>query len=150
MSKYISSDIYFAILMILSIILLMYVIGLIRNLSLLNRKKRNVNEAYNVSEQEKLDYSIGVINLINNIIDIEVNGFLKSNVVLGNPYNIINLDKDVETISTSVFNAIKSDVYVNNTILLSDTYILTYITRNVSYVLIVRALTLNNKVRESD
>ena len=150
MSKYISSDIYFAILMILSIILLMYVIGLIRNLSLLNRKKRNVNETYNVSEQEKLDYSIGVINLINNIIDIEVNGFLKSNVVLGNPYNIINLDKDVETISTSVFNAIKSDAYVNNTILLSDTYILTYITRNVSYVFIVRALTLNNKVRESD
>ena len=150
MSKYISSDIYFAILMILSIILLMYVIGLIRNLSLLNRKKRNANETYNVSEQEKLDYSIGVINLINNIIDIEVNGFLKSNVVLGNPYNIINLDKDVETISTSVFNAIKSDAYVNNTILLSDTYILTYITRNVSYVLIVRALTLNNKVRESD
>lgn len=149
MCKYISTDIYVGILMVLSIILVLYLIGLIRNISLVNRKRRlQPVKVSSTTEQDKLDYSIGVINLINNIIDIEITGFLKSYIVLGTTYNVINLDKDVETVSKTVFESIKSETYMNDTILLSDNYIMSYITKNVSYVLIVKSLSINNKLRE--
>ena len=76
-----------------------------------NRIKRSllepVSPEINSSMIERLDFENQFLTLIDDLLNTEIACMIKSYMILGNPYPIINLDRDVKTLSDTVYNAIK-------------------------------------------
>ena len=106
-----------------------------------NRIKRSllepVSPKINSSMIERLDFENQFLTLIDDLLNTEIACMIKSYMILGNPYPIINLDRDVKTLSDTVYNAIKKEVFVDNVHFLTDDYLMSYITKKATLLLLL-------------
>ena len=81
---------------------------------------------------EKINITASMMKLIVTLVTIEIDNRLATHILLKTPYDMLRLDKDIEAISTRVFNAIKKDMYTDENLCLESNYILQFITTQVS------------------
>lgn len=69
----------------------------------------------------------GILDIIDDLVSIEISGILQRLVAIHKPYEFINLDKDIEEISSNVKNALNLNHIANMSTFISDEYLLRYI-----------------------
>lgn len=85
--------------------------------------------------------------LIDNMIEVEVYSTLRQYISLNSKYDILNLDKDIQVISTKVFNGLNKKI-LNTELVFSKEYIMSYIIGQ-SFNLALRVVTdLNASIIE--
>lgn len=87
--------------------------------------------------------TIYLIDLIKYLINTQIETRVSILVLTGNPYNMLNLDKDIRDIGTTVYNSIKPEIYKEKEILVQPEYLLNYISSEVSIQLSTALKTMN-------
>lgn len=124
----------FIIICVIGALLALYLIGMIRSISFFFKEKRlSIREE---KEATRVDYSRDFLTLLAQSINLEVKKLMQNYVSLNIPYRIEDLDKDVENISSQVYNSIKLDIYKSNGLVFSSAYIMTYIVENTKTILL--------------
>lgn len=124
----------FIIACVIGFLLGLYLIGMIRSISFFFKEKRlSIQEE---KEAARVDYSRDLLTLLAQSINLEVKKLMQNYISLNIPYRIEDLDKDVENISTQVYNSIKLDIYRSYGLIFSSGYVMTYIVENTKTILL--------------
>lgn len=91
-----------------------------------------------------------ILDAISTVIHLEVYSKVRALRDLNTSYNILNLDKDIDEISTNVFNAFKEDMFKNEVSLFTPEYLFSYIAKTTTNVLLETTQKLNDEVRNID
>ena len=154
------TSIFLAIFMFCSIAFIVYLVRLLSNIRayivnksnsyyIENNKKMQTNVA-TLSMQERIDLTNSLLDLITFMITNEVASRFKSHNALNTPYNISDLDNDAKTISTFVFESIKSSIFTDANLTLTESYLSDYIVKKTIDVLVTASLTHNERIRKPD
>ena len=71
---------------------------------------------------------------------------MQNYISLNIPYRIEDLDKDVENISTQVYNSIKLDIYRSYGLIFSSGYVMTYIVENTKTILLQEVMEQQKRI----
>lgn len=112
------------------------VMGMISNISLFFKEKRNyqfmINQKENMTMSrlsmiDRVDATLGIINIANILIDNEVNKTIQGCITLHTKYDVTRLDKDVKIIATTVFESLKSEIFTSHDLIINDTFLMQHI-----------------------
>ena len=116
-----------------------YIIKLLSNIRMYIVNKSNSFYLANLKNQTKdnstldmpsrIDLTNSILDLITFLINNEIIIQIKPYIVLNNPYEISRLDDDVRVISTNVFKSINPSLFKDTNLVLTDEYLMTYITK---------------------
>lgn len=96
---------------------------------------------------DKIEATVRLINLINVLTDNEINNKFTSLSKINSKYELMKLDDDAVVIATNIFNAINSEEnFINGNIVVSNEYIMKYITDEAIIKLLDKASQFNNKL----
>ena len=111
---------YYAIILVISIILLFILILPVRNI---------IVKYFQVkSDVESLEYNEGIIQLINGMIQSEIINKVKMSSMLGTKYQLSDFDQDVEDMVTNVYNGIKKENLIKDRMFYEPEHLFRYIT----------------------
>ena len=134
----------FIIACVIGFLLGLYLIGMIRSISFFFKEKRlSIREE---KEAARVDYSRDLLTLLAQSINLEVKKLMQNYISLNIPYRIEDLDKDVENISTQVYNSIKLDIYRSYGLIFSSGYIMTYIVENTKTILLQEVMEQQKRI----
>lgn len=134
----------FIIACVLGVLLGLYLIGMIRSISFFFKEKRlSIQEE---KEAARVDYSRDLLTLLAQSINLEVKKLMQNYISLNIPYRIEDLDKDVENISTQVYNSIKLDIYRSYGLIFSSGYVMTYIVENTKTILLQEVMEQQKRI----
>lgn len=117
-----------------------YIMGMIYNISQYFKQKANYQMIINTNETnvktkmtmtERVDITLSIMNLLNVLIDNEINKTLQACARINTKYDVTRLDKDVKIIATTVFEAIKPEVFISADSIISDNFLMQHITDEV-------------------
>lgn len=134
----------FIIICVIGVLLALYLIGMIRSISFFFKEKRlSIREE---KEAARVDYSRDLLTLLAQSINLEVKKLMQNYISLNIPYRIEDLDKDVENISTQVYNSIKLDIYRSYGLIFSSGYVMTYIVENTKTILLQEVMEQQKRI----
>lgn len=134
----------FIIACVIGVLLGLYLIGMIRSISFFFKEKRlSIQEE---KEAARVDYSRDLLTLLAQSITLEVKKLMQNYISLNIPYRIEDLDKDVENISTQVYNSIKLDIYRSYGLIFSSGYVMTYIVENTKTILLQEVMEQQKRI----
>ena len=119
------------IVMIIIIILCMSLSLVSSLINLINAKTDNALNKYD-HYMSRLDYNKELLSFIMTITHLEVENEIKTLLSLNVQYNVVNLDRDVEKVSKKIFSAIKPEIYQSKANMLTDEYLMQFITETAS------------------
>ena len=97
-----------------------------------------------VSFLDKVDATVCLLNLINTLIDGEITKMLEPLARLKVKYEMKNMDNDIRTISTKIYEGLKKEEnFGNYSILVTDEFVMKHITEEVSGRILVRTFAYN-------
>lgn len=99
---------------------------------------------------ERVNLTTSMFEFISNLITEEVESLMKTYVSLNTPYEIIKLDNDVEKISKIVYAGLNTDVFTDPNLIITKEYMMSFITKKTSYILLNYVLIYNNDIKESN
>ena len=145
-----------AITIILAFSLLRYTIRLLSNIrgyilnksnaiKLENEKSQNTIPSLTITERVEITNSI--LDLISFMIANEIVVHFKNYAALHLPYDVSNLDNDVKTISEKVYDGINKDIFADPNLILTNKYLLEYITKKTITSMIDVIQTHNDNIR---
>ena len=113
-----------------------------------NRMKEELKPvAKELDYLDKIEATVRLINLINVLTDNEINNKFTSLSKINSKYELMKLDDDAVVIATNIFNAINSEEnFINGNIVVSNEYIMKYITDEAIIKLLDKASQFNNKL----
>lgn len=113
-----------------------------------NRMKEELKPvAKELDYLDKIEATVRLINLINVLTDNEINNKFTSLSKINSKYELMKLDDDAASIATNIFNAINSEEnFINGNIMVSNEYIMKYITDEAIIKLLDKASQFNNKL----
>ena len=113
-----------------------------------NRMKEELKPvAKELDYLDKIEATVRLINLINVLTDNEINNKFTSLSKINSKYELMKLDDDAALIATNIFNAINSEEnFINGNIMVSNEYIMKYITDEAIIKLLDKASQFNNKL----
>jgi len=135
-----------------------YIMGMIHNISLYFKEKRNYQFMINSKENspkskmsmlDRIDSTVSIINLTNLLIDNEISKTLQACIRLNTKYDVARLDKDVKIIATTVFESIKPEIFDAQDLVITDNFLMQHITDEVMLKLMAAGKELNNSMRNN-
>lgn len=109
----------------------------------------DLDKKEHISFTDKIDITISLLNIINVLIDSEIGRSIETVSMLGKDYELLKYDNDVKRISESVFNAfIKDETFLSNRLVITDEYIMKYISEEVMTRLLRTAQAYNLELRQ--
>lgn len=97
----------------------------------------NEKEPEQLTYDKKLDYNKKLLDFIDNLVTIEIINATRFDLMLdNNKPNKIDADKTIESVATSVFNALKPDIFIGRDTLLQEDYLMKYIQKKTFIVYI--------------
>lgn len=100
-------------------------------IALLSDVRKNIRATIDLKRDErikqKIDYSTQLLIQVSNQAKLEVEKMMQALNALDSTYDVLNLDKDVASISERVFNSIKDEVFENRLCMFSDEYLMSHI-----------------------
>lgn len=118
---------------IVVIITLIVIFNLITNISeyFSAQTKRIMDVPLVTSDKLSLDIrndiTVSMMNMIVTMISNEIILVLRSYITLNIRYDLKKLDDDIQNISTNVFNGIRSDVILDDNLIMTSDYMMKYI-----------------------
>lgn len=111
----------------------------------------DLDKKEHITFDTKIEVTVALLNIINILIDAEINRTIETVSMLGNKYELLKYDDDAKRISSSVFNAFdKESTFLSNKLMITDEYIMTYITEEVLTRLLRRAREYNLDLVQSE
>ena len=87
-------------------------------------------QGYGLSDSlDRVDITNSVLNFINDLVHNEVIDVMTTYRELNTVYEVSKIDKDIERISTSVYQSLADDLYEDPNLIIKDEAILRYISR---------------------
>lgn len=132
-----------------------YIMGMIYNISQFFKEKRNyqfmLNQKENATKSklnmlERVDSTLGIINIANILIDNEVGKTIQGCIALNSKYDVSRLDKDVKIIATTVFESLKPEIFASQDIIINDTFLMQHITDEAMLRMIAAGKELNKNI----
>ena len=116
----------------------------------LNESEINaINKDKLLSYTEKVTATLSQLEIISFLIDNEIIRLLDRNARIQKAYNSTMLDEDSKKIAEKVYNGLKKDInFSNPNILITDEYIMSYITEHTISSLINKSFEYNTKLLE--
>lgn len=96
---------------------------------------------------DKLEATVGFLNFINVLIDNEINNMMTSLSKIDSKYELIKLDEDAKQIATNIFQSLaKENTFVDNNLIITNDYIMKYITDESIIKLLDKATKYNSRI----
>lgn len=134
---------------ILTVFIWIYVVSIIeRVLDIGKAKAENLRLEYINTQSKKIDNTSQFFILVDYIIRHEIDKILQSYSLLHKAYEIINLDQDFATIANNTYLAVEKEILTNNSIIFTNTYIMTYISSRSRLLFFQSAIEFNNNIRQ--
>lgn len=136
----------------------LYILGLMRNISLFFKEKRNYQFMINQREKDskshinildKVDATVGIINLCNLLIDNEVSKTMQACIRLNTKYDVTRLDHDVRIMATTVFESIRAEVFESPDLIITDKFLMQHITDEVMLKLMTAGQEWNTRLKQN-
>ena len=99
---------------------------------------------------ERIELTNSIFNLIDDMIHEEILSFMKTFISLPEKYQILNLDIDVGKISTIIYEAFNKDIFLDPNVLITQEYMMSYITKKTSYELLIAVLAHNENINNAN
>jgi len=144
-------NVIFVIITILFIIGIIYLINLIMTFtSLIDAKKQDItiksNRLSSADLMSKCTATASILKIIDIIIDLEISQVIRTYTSLNAKYEINRTPDDITIISNNVYKAIKKEIYVNDDSVLTEEYLMTYITNIVTMNFIEKVRAMNSVI----
>ena len=125
---------------IIAIVMVSNIITLIGNLAeylkvksgLLSVDLKRKKETGMDSLHERILTTNDLLHMINGLINLDIAKRVEVLRMMSQPYNILNLDNDIKIIATTVFKAVKEEIYNHPTLMLNADYLFEYISTQTS------------------
>lgn len=148
---------YFIILIIIGVILFIDIYTTIRSyikskILKLNAEKNKILEVpkKTISMTDKINTTLDIINLIIFLINYQISYKLKEYAELHKPYPILNADDDLLNILEEIQKALKIEIFTSDEILLSDEYLMKYITGQTTILWIRSIVDFNSEIKRGN
>lgn len=120
-----------------AIITWLFIIGVINSFSKMAHSKKKYYDALTKNEStqdmvSRVSSTASFLKLMDTLISLETQSLIDSLQLIKQPYNILQLDKDIKKISEKTFNAIKKELYENDELCIESDFLLEFITTQVS------------------
>lgn len=125
------------------------VIFLLRSCSKMATSKKEYYNALTEKETKPMDMisrvniTASMLKLIDTLVAIEIDNRLVAMMLTKTPYNMLQLDKDIEVMSKRVFDAINKELFDDPDLCLNQDYIFQFISTQISNKFIQTMLTTN-------
>lgn len=120
-------------------------------IALLSDVRKNIRATIDLKHDErikqKIDYSTQLLIQVSNQAKLEVEKMMQVLNALDSSYDVLNLDKDVASISERVFNSIKNEVFENRLCMFSDDYLMSHIV-DITKVYILQEMRTNATISQ--
>lgn len=140
------------------IFLLAYIMDLLTSISNKFNEESKFIELQKIKEEmkpvnkeldylDKLEATVGFLNFINVLIDNEINNMMTSLSKIDSKYELIKLDEDAKQIATNIFQSLaKENTFVDNNLIITNDYIMKYITDESIIKLLDKATKYNSRI----
>ena len=118
-----------------------------RKLTIENREKLNLNTTPSLTIDRRIDITNAIFDLIAFMIANEIYSVFKPYQTLGTPYQINKFDEDLTNISKTVFEGLKVDLFTDPNILVTKEYLMAYITKRTTSMLLDNMIMHNLQIR---
>lgn len=114
-------------------------------------EKKLIDTQTEAMKSPEIDYGIRaqynneLLLLINTLIETEVTSKLKSIIMLNGKYEVLKIEDDIKEISTTVFESIKDNIYDDKYNIFTGKYIMNYITKVTSLVILSEYRNIQNR-----
>ena len=105
-----------------------FIVNKSRSIYLSNQKNTNIDNA-SMSMPDRIEFTNSILDLISFMVNNEIMSYMKTYISLNNTYDISNLDNDVRKISTLVFDGINKSLFKDPNLILTENYLMEYITK---------------------
>lgn len=95
---------------------------------------------------QRVELSSSFLGMIDMMIDIELTQLFSMNLIFSTPYNVLNIDKDIERIGRTIQASIKPDMFVDSDVAFDKDFIFKYITTQVSTKMMDMSKQVNHQV----
>ena len=125
------------------------IVILLRSCSKMATSKKEYYNALTEKETKPMDMvsrvniTASMLKLIDTLVAIEIDNRLIVMMLIKTPYNMLQLDKDIEVMSKRVFTAINRELFDDPNLCLNQDYILQFISTQISNKFIQAMLTTN-------
>ena len=99
-------------------------------------KLKEENEGTTSSAMDQFNFSVGILDLLDRMIVIEIEKVIAGYAQLGKRYETQRLDIDIKHISEVVSKAIRPEVFISSDMIIEPTYIMNTITERTTHLLI--------------
>jgi hypothetical protein len=99
-------------------------------------KLRDENEGTTSSAMEQFNFSVGILDLVDRMIVIEIEKVIAGYSQLNKRYEVSRLDVDIKHVSEVVSNAIRKEVFLSSDMIISSDYVIKTITERTTHLLI--------------
>ena len=106
----------------------------------------NENQNTDASALDQLEFTISIMNLVDNLIENEVKTILNTCYQLNVKYETTRFDSDIKNISEKVFSALIPEVYESSELLVTSEYLQKTIAERATYILIDTARNYNTSL----
>lgn len=118
-----------------------------RNKLLIETEIQRQNQINNANVYiDKVTLTVDVINLCNTLINSNVSHMISAKEMLHEKYDLKFLKEDSEKIATHVYESIRKELIVDNMLVVSDEFILNYISEETILVLLQNATDYNRNL----
>lgn len=127
----------------------MYIVNKSNSFYLANQKLQN-NDKASLPMTDRVELTNSILDLIAFMVNNEIVSLFKNYISLNELYVISNIDKDAANISNNVFNGINENLFKDPNLILTDKYLMEYISKKSISTLIDVAQTHNSNIRTSN
>jgi hypothetical protein len=133
----------------LGIIGIFYIINLILTFTTyIDTKRQDItirNDRLKSAELSiKCEATAYILKIIDIVIELEIAQVIRTYKTLNTKYEINRLSDDIKKISKTVYKSVKSEIYSNNDCVLTEDYLISYITNMTTMEFIKQVRDMNN------
>lgn len=124
----------------------LYIVNKSNSFYLANQKNTSIDNS-SLTMPERIELTNSILDLISFMVNNEIVSDFKTYVALNTSYDISKLDDDVTTISQRVFDGINKTLFKDPNLILTETYLMEFITKKTINTLLDVAQTHNSNLR---
>ena len=99
---------------------------------------------------ERIELTNSILDLIAFMVNNEIIAYFKTITSLQTSYNIANMDHDIEYIATKVYEGINKELFTNPNLILTDKYLMEYITKKTTSTILEITQIHNDNIRNAN
>lgn len=130
-------NVIFIILSLLGLLSVIYIINLIMTFTaFIDAKKQDItiknNRLQSAELSNKCEATADILKIIDIVINLEIASVIRTYTELGVRYEVNKSVDDINRISETVYRSIKKEIFINDDSVLTEEYLMTYITNVVT------------------